>query len=83
MATGCSSDIGRADGTYHTFWYEDVNQPMREASNFARNEDLDPTRIDTHMVSQSGEYVDVVVHQDNYVTGDCGFRWHLTVILTA
>ncbi len=27
------------------------------------------------MAVASGEEVDVVVHQDHYVNGDCGYRW--------
>jgi hypothetical protein len=28
------------------------------------------------MAEQNDDYVDVVVHQDNYVSGNCSFIWH-------
>ena len=77
-STGCSSDVGRADGLFHTFFYYDVNPEMREAANWARHHDLDPTQIDTSMVGDYGNGVDVVVYQDDYNNGSfpCGYDWH-------
>jgi hypothetical protein len=65
--------VGRTDGAYHTFYYQDVEAPMRQASNYVRNQQLDPTHIITGMADENNDYVDVVVHQDNYVSRiDCG-----------
>jgi len=76
--TGCDSDISRGDGAAYFFYYEGVNDPMREATNHIRNTELDPTDINTSVDNSSDEETDVVVHQDNYGDGNayCGYNWH-------
>lgn len=74
--TDCPTDVGRADGTYHTFYFIDVEQNMREATHSARHDNLDPTDINTAMDADLDANTDVVLQQRNYQTGFCGMTWH-------
>lgn len=76
QTTGCDSDVSRADNSVHTFYYQTVPDAMQGATNYIRNNEYDPTDVNTSVVSSSGEQTDVVVHQDNYEDGDCGYSWH-------
>jgi hypothetical protein len=73
--TGCTSTLNMADNETHTVWYYDsLRADGRQATNRARNHDLDPTAINTIDATSDSSIIDAVIFSQYYTTF-CGLDW--------
>ena len=64
-----------ADDYYHTFYYANMSSNMRAAQEAIRIYLLNPTNIDTVLLSTVDSNTNVVVYQQDYSTY-CDTTWH-------
>ena len=72
---GCQPNTAiKADNGNHTFFYIDISSGNASASTNTRQDDLNPTNIDTSMDGSESWQTDVLV-RDQYYTTYCGYDW--------
>lgn len=71
--TGCNA-LNAADNRDHTFSYEALRSDVQAAVTWARVNVIDPTVINTSLVSQTSA-TDAIIRNADY-TDYCGFDWH-------
>lgn len=72
-ATGCTN-LNEADNRDHYFHYVDLTQTMKDATYWARVNNVNPTDVNTHYDSTLDRLTDVVV-RDRYYVDYCGYDW--------
>ena len=73
--TGCSSTLNKADNRTHYVWYNSgLRSDGAQATNQARNDNLNPTAVNTVDDSSSNADTDAVVYSQYYTTF-CGIDW--------
>lgn len=72
--TGCTSTLNMADNADHTFYYDSVVNPSETAADGARQDNLNPTDINTSKLGSPSPSTDVVLY-DQYYTDFCGLPW--------
>ena len=85
-ASAFASNFGPGDGIYfadnssHSFYYESLTLGFRRAANWVRNNEINPTRVNT-FTTQSHEASDVAVFDNTY--GDTGWCGIATCVIEA
>lgn len=72
-ASGCTA-LNEADSADHSFYYQDTEQIMVDATNWARTNVYNPTDLSTGVVTSKTDRTDVIVHDGDYNTY-CGYDW--------
>ena len=75
--TGCAngSPVNKADNKDHSFFYENLTEPVDAAQTYTRTKVYDPTVIATRRSSRLTDTTDVVVGDRDY-DDYCGYPWH-------
>jgi hypothetical protein len=63
------------DPNPHTIYYDSLEQSVRDHMEWARWAVVDPTTVDSQLVSSATSLTDVVVYDQDYTTY-CGLNWH-------
>lgn len=72
--TANCSDLNMADNADHSYFYRDLRSDTVAAMTWTRLNNMDPTDINTTLMSSENSQTDVIV-VDNYMTTECGKAW--------
>lgn len=72
-ATGCS--VNAADNRVHSIWYHQLTAATKQAVNWSRNRNYDPTSVDTVNEDARDRLTDVIAMDADYEGAICGRTW--------